>query len=152
MELQLADYVRRFSMTDSENISSAAEARIESEFLLRDIEVWHPSIETQHDLLAYFDNDYQKVQVKHARYREDDGVVDIHTTSWGCSGSEYEDRRDYSADEVDYFAGYCSELDSCFLVPFEDAGKTCIWIRVDETEINDSRINWATDYEIDEFV
>lgn len=139
-------------MTNSENISSAAEARIESEFLLRDVQVWHPSAETQHDLLAYFGNDYQKVQVKHARYREDEGVVDIHTTSWGSAGSEYEDRRDYTADEVDYFAGYCSELDRSFLVPFEDAGKTSIWIRVDDAKNDDSRINWAADYEIDEVV
>lgn len=125
-----------------------AESQIEAEFLKRDIQCWRPSAETQHDLLAYFDGDYQKIQVKHARYREDKGVVDVHTTSWGSVGSDYEDRRDYEASEVDYFAGYCSELDRCFLFPFEDAGKASFWIRVDESENNDPRINWAEDYTI----
>lgn len=137
---------------DSRYVSAMAESRIEAELLKRDIQCWRPSAETQHDLLAYFNGDYQQVQVKHARYREDNGVVDIHTTSWGSKGSDYDDRRDYSEDEVDFFAGYCSELERCFLVPFEETGTASFWIRVDEAENNDSRINWAEDYELQNWI
>lgn len=126
-----------------------AESQIEFEFLSRDVQCWRPSAETQHDLLAYFNGGYQKIQVKHARYREDNGVVDVHTTSWGSAGSDYDDRRDYTKDEVDYFAGYCSELGMSFLVPFEDAGTASFWIRVDETESNHPSINWEEDYKLD---
>lgn len=59
-----------------------AESRIESEFLDRDIQCWRPTAETQHDLLAHFNGDYQKVQVKHTRYREDDVEVNRSTINW----------------------------------------------------------------------
>jgi len=136
---------------DTSYISAMAESAVEAELLSRDIQCWRPTAETQHDLLAYFNGDYQKVQVKHARYREDNGVVDIHTTSWG-NESDYDSRRDYDESEVDYFAGYCSELDKLFLVPFEETGSASFWIRVDETTSNHPSINWEENYTVDEVI
>lgn len=123
-----------------------AESRIESEFLKQGIQCWAPVAKTQHDLLAKFNGGFKKVQIKHTRYKQDQGVVDIHLTSWGSSGSDYEDRRDYDETEVDYFAGYCSELNLCHLIPFDDCGSSNMYIRVDDAKRNDSRINWHKDY------
>jgi len=138
-------------VSDTRYVSSMAETRVESELLSRDIQCWRPSAETQHDLLAEFNGGYQKIQVKHARYREENGVVDIHTTSWG-NKSDYDARRDYDETEVDYFIGYCSELDEVYIVPFKDAGTASFWIRVDETESNHPSINWEEDYQLSEVI
>jgi hypothetical protein len=58
-------------------------------------------------------------------------------------------RRRYSADEIDAFAAYCSELDRCYFLPLERfVGRAAIQLRLMPTKNNQQAgINWASDFE-----
>jgi prevent-host-death family protein len=65
-------------------------------------------------------------------------------------GPERLRRSAYTADEIDAVAAYCSELDSCFLVPMADiAGRQDLLLRVEPTRNNQvGGVNMASAYEL----
>ena len=58
-------------------------------------------------------------------------------------------RRAYTAEQIDAFAGYCLELDRCWLLPIEEFPRTsAIQLRLSPTLNNQSAgINWADDFD-----
>jgi hypothetical protein len=58
-------------------------------------------------------------------------------------------RRAYSSDEIDAIAGYCLELDTCYLIPFELlGGQRVVQLRLEPTRNNQRRrIRWAREFE-----
>jgi hypothetical protein len=58
-------------------------------------------------------------------------------------------RRGYSAEEIDVIAGYCLELDTCYLIPFQELdGQRVVQLRLGPTRNNQKRrIRWARDFE-----
>lgn len=62
-----------------------------------------------------------------------------HTNSKGNTCKPY-------GDGVDYFAVYCHELETLYLIG-EDEFRKAITLRVDDPKVKNRRINWATDFE-----
>lgn len=58
-------------------------------------------------------------------------------------------RRGYSAEEIDVIAGYCLELDTCYLIPLEElGGQRVVQLRLGPTRNNQQRrIRWAREFE-----
>ncbi len=59
-------------------------------------------------------------------------------------------RRQYQPDEIDAIAGYCAELDVCYLVPKElSVQRATVQLRLAPTKNNQwARVNWARDFEL----
>jgi hypothetical protein len=58
-------------------------------------------------------------------------------------------RQFYSADDIDAYAAYCPDLDTCYFLPMSEfANRIAIQLRLQPTRNNQNlRINWAKDYE-----
>jgi hypothetical protein len=59
--------------------------------------------------------------------------------------------RAYTTDEIDLIAGYCAELDQCYVVPFVDYFRRgSIHLRLEPTRNNQrQRVLWAKDFEFE---
>jgi PD-(D/E)XK nuclease superfamily protein len=55
----------------------------------------------------------------------------------------------YNADEIDAIAGYCADLDLCYLLPLElSVGRRAVQLRLAPSRNNQrAGINWARDFE-----
>ena len=111
------------------------------------IGVWGPHTVERYDLIFDLRPSLMRVQCKWAgRYKN---VISVP-----C----YRNRRNrdgllrqyYSAEDIDAYAAYCSDVDQCYLLPIEDfANRIAIQLRLAPTRNNQSvGINWAKDYEI----
>ena len=87
-----------------------------------------------------------RVQCKWAPLVGDVVVLRCYSCRRGCDGFQ---RRAYSADEVDAFAAYCPDLESCYLIPVAAIpARNQIMLRVRPTRNNQSAlVNWAKDFE-----
>ena len=87
-----------------------------------------------------------RVQCKWAPRHGDVIVVRCYSTRRSCDGLL---RRLYSADEIDAFAAYCSDLDRCYFLPLETFGKrSAIQLRLAPARNNQKAgLNWAKDFE-----
>ncbi len=56
----------------------------------------------------------------------------------------------YGPDEIDAIAVYCSQVDSCYLLPRDlSIGRTGVYLRLAPSRNNQHHgINWARDYEL----
>jgi PD-(D/E)XK endonuclease len=59
--------------------------------------------------------------------------------------------RSYTTDEIDLIAGYCAELDQCYVIPFgQFFRRSGIYLRLNPTRNNQHQgILWATDFEFE---
>lgn len=75
------------------------------------------------------------------------GKIEFHTRSQhtNSKGNTY---KPYDGD-IDYFLVYCHELETLHFIR-EDEFEESISLRVEEPEMENRRINWATDFEFDE--
>jgi hypothetical protein len=72
-----------------------------------------------------------RVQCKWASLDVDAGVVKMALHSTRHSAAEGYIRTSYRTDEVDFVAGYCADLDRCYLLPIAMvAGRKAIYLRV----------------------
>ncbi|MFC7097482.1 group I intron-associated PD-(D/E)XK endonuclease [Halobaculum marinum] len=98
----------------------------------------------RYDLVVEANQKFWTLQVKTGSYR-DDGInfrgVSQHTNA---SGNTY---KSYDGD-VDFFAVYCHELGSMYLVPEEEVGSN-MFLRTAEPSQRHRNINWADVYEFD---
>jgi len=89
-----------------------------------------------------------KVQVKSGRLKN--GCVEAHLESASHNNTDGTYHTQYDNDEIDYFAIYCSELDSVYFISIEDSPETQVKLRVDEPSVSNPNIRWASDYNISE--
>lgn len=85
------------------------------------------------------------LQVKTGRLRDGKvlfGAESQHTNSRGHVYERYDG-------DVDSFLVYCDELEALYLVPEREVGSRMA-LRVEEPEVRNSKINWATEYAFDE--
>ena len=97
--------------------------------------------EQAYDLVVETSDGFQRLQCKHARYKN--GTIRSHLfTAHGP------DNRSYSEDEIDYFALYEPHTEQVYVVDVSEAPKDNISLRVEEPEIDSPNIRWAEDYKI----
>ncbi len=108
--------------------------------------LWPLTTGRRYDLVLDCEGSLYKVQCKTASKRGD--VVAIRCRSCRRTASGY-DRRTYSADDVDLVAGYCNELDRCYVLPPSVfAGRARVHLRLRPARNNQQvGITWAKDFE-----
>lgn len=134
-------------MPNTKDIGDTSESKVLARLIELGYEVWTPFGEnTRADLIAEEPNGtLHKIQVKTGRTKQNGRVIEAHLESSyrDASGTS---RRKYSEDEIDAFAIYCSEVDCCYWIDFEDAPSRGIKLRI-EAKQEQKNIRWAEDYE-----
>jgi PD-(D/E)XK endonuclease len=108
--------------------------------------VWTAYTVERYDLIFDFRPRLVRVQCKWASRYDDVVIVRCYSNRRSRDGLL---RRTYSANDVDAFAAYCAELDTCYFLPLETFGeRNAIQLRLSATRNNQRRkINWAKDFE-----
>ena len=122
-----------------------AEEKVAVRFLELGYTVLDPRRREKYDLVIQTSsNSFEKVQCKHINHKGEYGLL---KTSWQGKGKEYK----YTENQVDFFAGWCSEENEVYVVPFEEAGQRAFTIRFEETKNGQTkRVNYAEDYLLSE--
>jgi hypothetical protein len=100
---------------------------------------------TRYDLVVDSPDGMQKVQVKTAW--KEGGCAVFNCQSTRSNMSESKDTP-YTSQEVDVYVVYFPKQDQFYWVPFEDAPKKKMTLRVDEAELEQPSINYASDYRL----
>lgn len=119
------------------------EAEVRADFTRRGWIVCDPNRDDSPYDMVVDNGELHRVQVKYASLDDDGAIrVSIQRSNPNANGSV---EKDYTSDEVDVYAVYCPETDNVYWIPFEEAPRTNMHLRVgDRTE--DKRIRWAEDY------
>ena len=92
-----------------------AEAKIAAAATEFGIEVYRPVFEGgRFDMIFAFKRELMRVQCKWARRIGDVVSIDLQTSRRVAGGHLH---RSYTSEEIDAVAGYCAELDRCWLLP-----------------------------------
>ena len=128
-------------------IGDIGTAKIISELLMYNISVLLPYDDNSpYDIVAIINGKYCRIQVKTTEKVRFSEKMEF---SIDRSGPYKITPREYSDDEVDYFALYCIENDWCGLIGFEDYSPTSMF-RVVPTANNQTKgIKFAEDYTLD---
>ena len=86
----------------------------------------------RYDLVVETEGGFKKIQVKTSRVYK--GSVVFNT----CSNNKGYARRSYHG-EVDLFGVYCQELNECYLIPVEDAGKSQMMLQIQPSKNNQTK-------------
>ncbi len=135
---------------DTKRIGNIGEAKVLSKFVELGFPVYVPFGDNEKaDLIAEFDGKLNKIQVKTTRSIVNGTIAFslVSSTVHRKNGHKHK----YSRDEVDYFACYCIENDSIYLIPVPEQPRSGIIIRVTESTKNNQKggINQASDFLID---
>jgi len=98
-----------------------------------------------YDMVYDQNGDLIKSQVKHGYYENGAVKVDLRKNHRKDGMHVHEE---YKEDELDVYMIYCGELDEVYEVPFNEAAKTSINIRVEEPNHDNGRIKWAKNYRL----
>jgi prevent-host-death family protein len=120
------------SMLSTNQKGAIAEAEITAAAVRLGIPVLRPIQEHgRYDLAFELGDRILRVQCKWASLVREAGVVKMLLYSARHSAAEGYIRTSYREDEVDLLAGYCAELDRCYLLPIAMvAGRKAIYLRV----------------------
>lgn len=99
--------------------------------------------DTPYDLIVDRDGELYKAQVKTAKLEDGSLKASLERTRYNSDGPS---RSSYSSDEVDIYLIYSPDLDRVYEVPFAEAPKTKIHLRIDESSAHNVRM--ADQYEI----
>jgi prevent-host-death family protein len=127
-----------------------AEAAIEKEAVKLGLVVARPNLDARYDLIFDTGESLLRVQCKWGNLSTRECVVKVNLVSSWCTPTGYA-RSTYQAGEVDLFAVYCHELDSCYLLEAAGlAGRRAIHLRLSEPR-NSQRacVNLASDFAFD---
>ena len=132
--------------SSSHSIGNLSQAKVWARLIERDYRVFAPIGDgDQIDLIMIppGSSTPSRVQVKTGRLQ--DGAISFAT----CT-SNWRSLEKIAYDEIDYFAVYCPETESVYLIPFsETPQKTKATLRIDPAGNGMThRIRWAKDYEI----
>jgi prevent-host-death family protein len=119
-------------MLSTNRKGAIAEAEIAAAAVRLGIPVLRPIQEHgRYDLAFEVGDRILRVQCKWASLDRDAGVVKMALHSTRHSAAEGYIRTSYREDEVDFVAGYCADLDRCYLLPIAMvAGRKAIYLRV----------------------
>jgi prevent-host-death family protein len=128
---------------------AVAEAMIAAHAIKLGIDVLKPATEHgRYDIAFDLGNRFVRVQCKWGSLANE--VIRANLGSSTASPRGGYVRRSYSPGEIDCFAIYCGELDSCYLLPADGfAGRFLVHLRVGPPR-NSQRaaLNWASSYEL----
>lgn len=132
---------------DSKHVKGdSSEARVLFELLSRGCDVLEPSTDNlRYDLAIDFQGELIRIQVKTAR--DKDGVVVFDTSSTNYEKGSWE-ANDYTG-EADYIFAYCYEREEIYIVDVSEAPKKDMTLRYEEAGKPNPRINWISDYKIE---
>jgi hypothetical protein len=124
-----------------------AELAIAREAANLGIGVWTAHTVERYDLIFDLRPKLVRVQCKWACRHDDVVVVPCYSNRRSRDGLV---RRSYSADEIDAFAAYCSEIDRCYFLPIDVfRQRNAIQLRLSPTKNNQRLgVNWAEDFEL----
>jgi len=97
-----------------------------------------------YDLIADFGKELVRVQVKHARLRDETLIAELKRSNPNSNGVV---RSNYKPDEIDAYALYSSAIDMVYWVWFEDAAKTTISLRI--RGVTHPTVRWEDEYRIE---
>jgi len=86
-----------------------------------------------------------RAQVKIGRY--DDGVIKADLRKSQREKGENV-HNTYEEDEIDVYIVYCSETDSVYEIPYNDAPNKSVYLRVEDPDHDNGKIRWAEDYKL----
>jgi prevent-host-death family protein len=127
---------------------AVAEAMIAAHAIKLGIDVLKPVAEHgRYDLLFNFPDRAVRVQCKWAPLQNETVLIRVYSSRRGPDGLR---RTTYTADEIDAVAGYCPQLDRCYLIPIVDiAGRQAVHLRVAPPKNNQlGAVNMADAYEL----
>jgi hypothetical protein len=131
----------------SDQKGNIAEAAIVASAAKLNIDVYRPVGEGgRYDMIVDLDDRLLRVQCKWASRHGDILSVRCYSSRRTSGGIV---SRGYTTDEVDAFAVYSLELDTCYLLPPELwAGRRQLYLRLAPSRNNQRvGVNWARDYE-----
>lgn len=123
-----------------------AEAAVIREAARFGVTVLKPLDDARYDLVLDLQDDLVRVQCKWAVRNGNVVVIRCRTCRRGRKGLIH---GSYRASEIDAIAGYCAELDTCYLLPVElSVNRAAVQLRLTPTRNNQrALIHWAKDYE-----
>jgi prevent-host-death family protein len=127
---------------------AVAEAMIAAHAIKLGIDVLKPVAEHgRYDLLFNLPGEAIRVQCKWAPLQNGTVLIRVYSSRRGPEGLR---TTRYTADEIDAVAGYCPQLNRCYLVPMEDvAGRKVVHLRVLPARNNQiGAVNMASAYEL----
>jgi prevent-host-death family protein len=127
---------------------AVAEAMIAAHAIRLGIDVLKPVAEHgRYDLLFNLPGRAVRVQCKWAPLENGTVLLRVYSCRRGPEGLR---RTSYTADEIDAVAGYCPQLDHCYLVPMEEVGdRSVMHLRVAPARNNQvGAVNIANAYEL----
>jgi hypothetical protein len=127
--------------TDEKGI--LAETKIAAVALAAHVGVSKPLGDERYDLIF----DLLRIQCKWAVLVGDVVIIRSRRVRRGPEGLI---RRHYQQGEIDAIAGYCADIDACYLLPLElSVGRAATQLRLAPTRNNQAvGVKWARDYEL----
>jgi hypothetical protein len=134
-------------MLTSDQKGNIAEAAIVAAAVKLGIDVYRPVGEGgRYDMIFELGSSLVRVQCKWAPRHRDVVVLRCYSARRSRDGLI---RRLYKGGEIDAFAAYCHDVDTCYFLPFETLlGCTQVHLRLGPCRNNQSiGVRWAADYE-----
>ena len=133
-------------MLTSDQKGAIAETAIAHAAVALGVGVARPIGDERYDFVFDLRPRLVRVQCKWAVRDGDVVAVRCYSTRRIASGLL---KRSYTVDEIDAFAAYCRDLETCYFLPLgRFPGRTHIQLRLGRTRNNQRLgINWATDFE-----
>jgi hypothetical protein len=134
-------------MLSTDQKGNIAEAAIALAATKLGIDVYRPVFEGGRcDVVLGVGYDFVRVQCKWAPREGEVIVVRCYSSRRTADGFL---KRIYERSEIDAFAAYCPELETCYFLPIELLdGRTQILLRLNPARNNQrSGVNWAEDYD-----
>lgn len=127
---------------------AVAEAMIAAHAIRLGIDVLKPIAEHgRYDLLFNLLEEALRVQCKWAPLQNGCVLIRVYSSRRGPEGLY---RTGYTAEEIDAVAGYCPQLDRCYLIPMSEIdGRQAVHLRVARARNNQvGAVNMASAYEL----
>lgn len=124
-----------------------AELVVAADLAKRGYQVAFPfSTSSDWDLLLIRDKEFERIQVK-SRALDDKGVLLVPNRVMSNTAGKQSTRL-YTADDVDWIAVYCPEVDQCFYIPISLVeGRETMYLRFEAPKNNQVKgVNWAKDF------
>ena len=129
-----------------------AEISVLRELVMNDFTVLEPYGDNEpYDIVVELDSEFRKLQVKSSRFKKGSIIVSLKRTNMTSDGAQ---NKYYTADEIDAYAVYSPEFDVNYYVPFEEAPKSQMRLRVNpvDPQHRSNDIRWAEDHELENFI
>ena len=136
---------------NTSSIGNIGQAKVLTKFAELGVPVYLPFGEGYVvDLIAEFNGELNKIQIKTTEKLHEDSYMKFRISRQdGFHG----DKKDYTKDEIDYFALYCIETDIVLLVPIEDTNSGEFRVRLDNYEgTRTNKMHFVCDYQFENFI